>query len=81
MAGDDGWTLDTLRLHIERVLEERDIQYQQRFDAQEKAVIAALAAADRANTKAELAADKRFDAVNEFRQTLTDQTATFIPPR
>jgi len=47
--------------------------------AQEKAVAAALAAADRAVSKAELAAGARFDSVNEFRAALTDQTATFIP--
>jgi hypothetical protein len=49
-----------------------------RFSAQEKAVEAALAAADRANIKAENAADKRFEAVNEFRKTLSDETATFV---
>lgn len=47
--------------------------------SQEKAVAAALAAAKEAVTKAEVAADKRFDGVNEFRQTLSDQTNTFIP--
>ena len=67
-----------------------DLRYQQRFDAQTKALDAALAAqkeavqtalvaAEKANTKAELSADKRFDSVNEFRQTLTDQATTFIP--
>lgn len=50
----------------------------QRFEAQEKAVAAALAAAKEAVTKAEVAAEKRFDAVNEFRGQLKDQTATFI---
>lgn len=49
--------------------------------AQEKAVAAALAAADRAVSKAELAAERRFESVNEFRQTLTDQAATFLPRR
>jgi len=50
-----------------------------RFDAQQKAVEAALASADRAVVKAETAADKRFDSVNEFRKTLTDETQTFVP--
>jgi hypothetical protein len=54
-----------------------DLRYQQRFDAAEKAVGAALAGADRAVTKAELAYEKRFEAVNEFRASLSDQTATF----
>lgn len=61
------------------VINERDRQYGQRFDAQEKAVAAALAAAKEAVVKAEAASDKRFESVNEFRKTLTDQTGTFIP--
>ncbi len=60
------------------VIDERDRQYGQRFDAQEKAVAAALAAAKEAVTKAEVAAEKRFDSVNEFRNTLKDQTGTFV---
>jgi hypothetical protein len=45
----------------------------------DKAVQAALDAAKEAVTKAELAAEKRFDAVNEFRGQLTDQAQTFMP--
>lgn len=67
-----------------------DLRYQQRFDAQQKAVDAALlaaekavatamASADRAVVKAEAAAEKRFEAVNEFRATLADQSATLMP--
>ena len=55
-----------------------DLRNQQRFEAQEKAVNAALAAADRAVVKAETAAEKLFDAVNEFRAQLKDQNATFL---
>ena len=47
------------------------------FSAAEQAVQVALANAEKAVQKAEVAADKRFDSVNEFRQTLTDQTASF----
>jgi hypothetical protein len=47
--------------------------------AQEKAVAAALAAADRAVAKAEVAAEKRFEGVNEFRATLSDQARTLMP--
>lgn len=49
------------------------------FKAAEQAVAVALANAEKATDKAEDAADKRFAAVNEFRQALTDQTATFLP--
>ena len=62
-----GWTVDTLKEYI-----------QQRFTDQDKAVQSALSAAKEAVNKAETAADKRFEAVNEFRQTLSDQTSTFM---
>ena len=42
--------------------------FDQRFEDSEKAI-------EKANT----ANEKRLDNVNEFRQTLTDQTATFMP--
>jgi hypothetical protein len=51
----------------------------QRFTDQDKAVQAALLAAEKAVIKAENAANERFRSVNEFRTTLSDQTATFIP--
>lgn len=63
-----GWSVDTLKEYFE-----------QRFTDQDKAVQAALLATKEAITKAETAAEKRFDGVNEFRRTLSDQTATFIP--
>jgi hypothetical protein len=50
-----------------------------RFDAQEKAVNAALAASDRAVNKAEMASEKRFDAVNEFRAALNDSSRLLMP--
>jgi len=61
----------------------------QRFDAQqeavttamtaaEKAVSAAMAAAEKAVTKAENASERRFESVNEFRQTLSDQSSSFL---
>ena len=81
--------LDFFRNVMDVRFEESELRYQQRFDAQEKAVWSAfqsaekavntaLASADRAVIKAETAAEKRFEGVNEFRQTLTDQAATFL---
>ena len=40
---------------------------------------AALESAEKAITKAETATEKRFDAVNEFREQLRDQSSTFMP--
>lgn len=81
-----GWTVDTLRA----LMDERDVRYEQRFQAQqkalqdallaaEKAVSTAMASADRAVLKAETAAEKRFEGVNEFRATLADQAARLMP--
>lgn len=69
----------SLREHLEALIREQDIRNGQRFEAQEKAVAAALTAAGQAVQKAEVAAEKRFDAVNEFRAQLSDQAGTFMP--
>lgn len=55
-----------------------DKNYNQRFDNVLQATKAALDAADRAVSKAESATEKRFESVNEFRQTLSDQASKFI---
>lgn len=62
-----GWTFQTFKAYVD-----------QRFGDQDKAVNAALQAAEKAVGKAEVAAEKRFDAVNEFRQVLTDQQQLFV---
>jgi hypothetical protein len=85
-----GWTVSTLRTHLEAMLAASAELARQRFGdqdkavqaalvAQEKAVAAALAATERAVIKAETAAEKRFDANNEFRGQLADQAATLMP--
>ena len=65
---ESGWTVDTLKEYVT-----------QRFTDNQKAVDAALVAQEKAIIKAETATEKRFESVNEFRQTLTDQTNTFMP--
>lgn len=75
--------------HALRLLDERDRQYAQRFEAQQEALGAALlaqkeavanalSAAKEAVNKAEEASNKRFDSVNEFRSQLNDQALTFM---
>lgn len=75
---------------LQELINERDRQYQQRFEGQDnavnaaliaakEAVNAALAAAKEAVTKAEVANEKRLDNVNEFRGQLKDQAATLMP--
>ncbi len=46
--------------------------------AQDRANTIALQAAEKAVLKAETASEKRFEGVNEFRQTLSDQAANFV---
>lgn len=83
------WTIPTLKQYFDTIMREREVRDNQRFEAQqeavaaalasaEKAVSAAMAATEKAVSKAEAAAEKRFDGVNEFRQTLTDQAASFM---
>jgi hypothetical protein len=71
-----GWTLEAFTDHVGKQMAELDLRYQQRFEAQEKAIAAALAAAERAVLKAEAASERRFESVNEFRSVLTAQSAT-----
>jgi hypothetical protein len=52
--------------------------FRQRMDDADSSIKLALAAAETAVNKAETAAEKRFDSVNEFRKTLSDQTASFV---
>ncbi len=61
------WTFETFKEYID-----------QRFADSDKAIQAALQAAKEAVAKAEIATEKRFDAVNEFRGQLADQAATLL---
>ena len=61
------WTLASLKHYIE-----------QRFNDQGEAIKTAMSAAEKAVDKAEKATEKRFDSVNEFRKTLSDQAALFL---
>lgn len=76
---ESGWTVDTALAHLRAVADERDRRYEQRFEAQTEAVSAALTSAKEAVDKAETAATRRFESVNEFRAQLADQAGTFMP--
>jgi hypothetical protein len=91
------WNTATLKEFIQNELHgfaslmaERDRRYNERFDAQEKAVSAALAAAEKAVTAAFDAANtatQRADeaqtthnlATNQYREQLREQAATLTP--
>jgi hypothetical protein len=85
-----GWTITTVLTYLSDIIGSNDRRYDQRFndmhainnqrfEAQEKAVMAAMQAASTAVSKAEVAAEKRLDAVNEFRGTLADQQRNLMP--
>lgn len=84
MASDDEIPIRCIdlaaRLNALKILiDEREDRTKERFAAMEKNIVAALAASDKAVTKAETAIEKRFDSVNEFRETLRDQAANLMP--
>jgi hypothetical protein len=70
---------DTTAIHaLETLVDAKLTTLRTRVDLQAEKSDAALAASDKAILKAEAAAEKRFESVNEFRLTLSDQTKTFI---
>ncbi len=74
----NGWTFRTLKEYFDGLMVERDRRYAAEAAAIREAVNIAASAATKAVEKAEAATERRFESVNEFRSTLTDQTATFI---
>lgn len=50
-----------------------------KINSQAELIRATLVASEKAITKAEQAAEKRFESVNEFRAALNDNQRTFIP--
>lgn len=78
MGRRSGWTIDTLRKHVLTLLRQKDLRDEQRFQAQNQAINAALLAAKEAAARAETANDRRFDSVNEFRAALDDKTRSQV---
>ena len=66
-------------ISVAALLREMDRRYEERFAAQEKAVAAALASAKEAVIKAEGAAEKRFEALNELRGAVQDILGKTLP--
>jgi hypothetical protein len=79
VTSDPGWTFGTLEAYLSQRLIDQGIMLGRRMDDADKAIQAALASAEKAVSKAEQATERRFEAVNEFRGQLADQTGTFLP--
>ena len=60
------------------LLENAEKLNETRFLSSKEAVAFALTSSEKAILKAEAAADKRFESVNEFRAALSDQSNTFM---
>lgn len=69
----------SLRDYVDQRFEAQDKAVAAALAAQEKAVTAALAAADRAVAKAEGASERRFESINEFRGALSDSARLLMP--
>lgn len=63
---------------LDRLTDEKFVTLAELMKFQADKVALALTAADKAVTKAEVANEKRFESVNEFRDTLSDQAATLV---
>jgi len=59
-------------------MQERDRFYLEKFKAQDEKTTLAMNFSEKAISKAENAVEKRFESVNEFRKSLSDQTTTFL---
>jgi archaellum component FlaC len=73
-----GWTVDTALAFLQRQIDDLHRLQIERMETAATAVAAALVSAEKRVDKAEAAADRRFDSVNEFRQQLADQATTFM---
>lgn len=68
----------SLREYLCALLDEAEKRENERFRHMKETVEAAFASAQTAITKADIATEKRFEGVNEFRAALSDQAAQFI---
>lgn len=71
---DSGWTIETLFYHFTRIVDDLGRRIDERVLAAEKAAVLALGSSEKAIAKSEQASDKRFEAVNEFRNALSDSS-------
>jgi hypothetical protein len=73
------WTIETFRVLVQELMDAHDRRYEERFQAQDRALQAALVESQRALTKAEHALEKRLDLLNEMRAAMSDQAQAYLP--
>jgi len=73
------WTVETLYTHFTSLLEQHEKKNQQQFGDADKAVQAALSAAEMAVNKAEVNAANWRENANEWRAAMSDRERNFAP--
>ena len=73
------WTIDTLREHFDDKAASVEKKFDEALTLRDQALKSAYESQRVALEKAEQTLEKRFDSVNEFRESLSDQQRTFIP--
>lgn len=74
-----GWTVDTLKEYFDSKNVDMDLRLTSAIDHVKEMSTAASRSAQTAIDKAELATTSRFESVNEFRATLSDQSDRMMP--
>ncbi len=77
--GRNGWSIETVREHLLALLHQHENMDERRHESQAQALEAARMATQMAIDKAEIAMERRFESINEFRESLSDQTRTYMP--
>jgi Spy/CpxP family protein refolding chaperone len=89
-SGTNGWTVESVLVHLNQALADQKAHFRDLLDAQErknqqqfadadKAVTAAMAAAEKAVDKAEANAEKWRSNANEWRAAMSDRERNFAP--
>jgi hypothetical protein len=73
-----GWTVDTLHVHIDTQFRDLVRHLDERFESQQAMVQAALVQQKEQVVTAQVAMEKRLDALNELRALVADQQRTFV---
>lgn len=68
-----------LKEFVLSVLNEREDKYVQKFEALKESLSAVVVSLEKAVLKAEVATEKRFESVNEFRKQMGDMQTTLAP--
>jgi hypothetical protein len=73
-----GWTVETLKIHMETLMKEQDRRYEQVALASDKTLQAALLAVKEATTETKQNAAVWHAHQNEWRQAMSDKDRAFI---